>query len=324
MLGNVITLLILIALVVLFAWLTRRAWKSKRAWVKWPGIILAGLLTLLFAGVTLIIGKGVFDLYRPYPVAAVNIPIEGTPEQIARGEHLASFLCATCHSTNGELPLSGGNNLSQDSGLPLGDLYPPNITPAGKLQGLSDGDIYRILRTGVEPGGRLTAMGFFPLRNLSDEDAKAIIAFLREQKPVEGTRPPLNASPLLAAFVGLGFIKADAAGGSIQSVSAPPKAITREYGEYVASFGDCRGCHGPTLSGDAPPPAPPGAANLTLIVPKWSKDDFFQAMRTGVDRNGHQIQPPMPWKTIGKLDDVELEALYTYLHELTPITRTSK
>lgn len=95
--------------------------------------------------------------------------------------------------------------------------------------------------------------------------------------------------------------------------------MTNEYGEYVVRFLDCRGCHGPTLSGDALPPAPPGASNLTVIVPNWSKQDFFQAMRTGVDVTGHQINPPMPWKQVGLLDDVELEALYEYLHGLTPI-----
>lgn len=321
MIGNLISLLILGGIVVLLAWLTRRAWKSKRALLKWVGVVLAGLLTVLFALVTLVIAKGFFDLYRPYPVAAVNVSIAGTPEQIARGEHLAGFLCASCHSQNGELPLSGGNNLSADTGLPLGEMYPPNITPAGKLQDLSDADLFRILRTGVEPGGRLTAMGFFPVRHLSDDDAKSIIAYLRQSQPVQATRPPLNPSPLLLAFVGLGFINPQAADSPIQPVIAPPKAVTKEYGEYVANFGACSDCHGPALNGNAPPPAPPGATNLTVVMPQWSKDDFFKAMRTGVDRDGHQISPPMPWKNIGKLDDVELEALYEYLHSLTPITR---
>jgi mono/diheme cytochrome c family protein len=97
--------------------------------------------------------------------------------------------------------------------------------------------------------------------------------------------------------------------------------VTKEYGEYVVNFMDCHGCHGPTLSGDAPPPAPPGAANLTVVVPQWSKEDFFTAIRTGVDKTGHQIQPPMPWKTIRQLDDVELGAIYEYLHGLTPILK---
>ncbi|MBI5034349.1 MAG: c-type cytochrome [Chloroflexi bacterium] len=321
MLTNILWLLGLIAVIVLFAWLTRRAWKSQRAWIKFPGVILLGLLSLGFALVTIVMGKGMYDLYRPYPVALVNVSIAGTTEQIARGEHLASVLCVGCHSQNGELPLVGGNDFSAETGLPLGEMYPPNITPAGKLNELTDADIFRILRSGVAPNGQLTAMSFFPLRSLSDEDALAVIAYLRQQKPVEGTRPPFNPSPLFAVFMGMGFMNIDAATAPIQSQSALAKAPNAEYGTYVAKFMSCTDCHGPTLSGDAPPPAPPGAPNITVIVPKWSKDDFFKAMRTGVDPEGHQIQSSMPWKLIGRLDDVELEALYEHLHGLTPVVK---
>ncbi len=317
---NLFVLVILIAFIVLFGWLTYRAIHAQRRWIKIGGGALGAMATLVCLTVTLIIGKGMFELYRSHLVAAVNITIEGTPEQIARGEHLAEFLCASCHAQNGELPLTGGNNLSQDTGLPLGDVYAPNITPAGKIQDLSDADIFRILRTGVEPSGRLTAMAFFPVRYLSDEDAKAIIAYLRHSQPVQGERPPLSPSPLFLAFMGLGFIKAEGADLPILPVGAPPKAATQAYGAYIANFGSCQDCHGPNLAGNAPPPAPPGAPNLTAVMPQWSKADFFQAMRTGVDSTGHQISPPMPWKSIGKLDDVELEALYEYLHALTPIS----
>ncbi len=319
MVVNLISLLVLAALVVLFGWLAARAWRSKHAWLKWPGVVLAGLLTLLLLLVTLVTGKGIFDLFRPYPVAAASVSIAGTPEQVARGQHLATVLCASCHSSNGEPPLSGGDNFSP--GLPMGDLYPPNITPGGRLRNLSDADIFRILRSGIAPDGRLTVMAFFPVRNLSDEDVTAVIAYLRTQKAVEGDKPPFNPSPLFAAFVGLGFIKADAASAPILPVSAPPKAANAEYGKYVAAFGSCADCHGPQLAGDAPPPSPPGAPNLTVIIPKWSKDDFFKTMRTGVDPTGHSLQEPMPWKQIGKLDDVELEALYLHLHSLTPVTK---
>lgn len=320
MLVNLIVFVVLLALVGLFGWLTYRAIRARKLWVKIAGGILGGLATFVFLAVTLALGKGMLDLYRPYPVAAANVTIAGTPEQIARGQHLAEFLCASCHSPNSELPLNGGNNLSNDTGLPLGDVYPPNITPAGKIQDLSDADIFRILRTGVDPHGRLTAMAFFPVRYLSDEDAQAIIAYLRESQPVASSRPALNPSPLFVTLLGLGMMKAEAADAPIAPVTAPPKAATQAYGEYIANYGACQDCHGPNLTGNAPPPAPPGAPNLTVIMPQWSKEDFFQAMRTGVDPTGRQIDPLMPWKTIGKLDDVELAALYEYLHALTPIT----
>jgi mono/diheme cytochrome c family protein len=322
-LTNVITLIILLAIVSLFAWLTRRAWKARRAWVKWPGLVLAGLLTILFALVTLIFGKGMLDAYGPKPVAAVSLSIEKTPERIARGEHLATVMCALCHSTDGTLPLSGGPDFFKGGRMPLGTLYPPNITPGGKIQQLSDADIFRILRTGIEPGGRWTIMGAFPAHNLSDEDAQSVIAYLRSAPSVQKETPPVEYSPLFVLFAGAGVLPLNAP-TSIEPVSAPPKAPTIAYGDYIKNWLDCKGCHGPTLSADGGTFSPPGAANLTQIVPKWSKADFFQAMRTGVDVTGHQIQEPMPWKQIGKLDDVELEALYQYLHALTPITHASK
>ncbi len=319
MFANFIVLIVLVALVILFGWLTYRAIRSSKLWVKIVGGILGVVATLIFAGAAFTFGKGLLEFTRPHPVAAVNVVFEHTPEQVARGEHLAGILCASCHSMNGELPLTGGKNLSEDSGLPLGDLYPPNITSGGRLKELTDADVFRILRSGVDPQGRLTAMGFFPVRALSDDDAKAVIAYLRQAPAVEKTTPPLSASPLLVAFTGLGFTTAPGADQPIAPVTAPPKAANIEYGKYVADFGDCRGCHGEKLDGNAPPPAPPGATNLTVVVPQWSKDDFFKAMRTGVDPGGNQIQPPMPWQTIGKLDDVELEALYLYLHSLPPL-----
>lgn len=320
MLANLITLIILIALVVLFTWLVTRAWTSKRWFIKWTGVILAGLFTLLFALVTLVLVKGLYDISRPYPVAVVNVSIAGTPEQIARGEHLATVLCATCHSQNGQLPLSGGNNLSADAGLPLGDLYAPNTTPAGKIKQFSDNDLYRILRTGVEPNGHLSFMAGVTARFMSDEDAQAVVAYLRNSQPVEKQTPAIAFSPLLTLFAGAGLIGFNVP-DPLRPITSPPKAATKEYGEYVVRFLDCRGCHGPTLSGDAPPPSPPAASNLTVVVPKWSREEFFQAMRTGVDSTGHTISPPMPWKQIGMLDDVELTALYEYLHGLTPIAK---
>lgn len=320
MLGNVISLLVLVVLVLVCGWLTWRAWRAKRALIKWVGIVLGGLLTLLFALVTLVAAKGLWTFYAPYPVAASHVEIAGTPEQVARGEHIATVMCAACHSQNGELPLSGGNNLSADSGLPLGDIYPPNLTPAGIIKDLTDDDLWRILRTGIDPQGRATFMAGVPASKLSDDDAKAVLAYLRHSQPVEHTTPPNNISLLLALFAGAGLVNLNAP-STIQPINAPPRAATAEYGEYWVGLLDCRGCHGPTLSGDAPPPSPPGAANITVVVPKWTQDEFFQTMRTGVDSTGHQIRPPMPWKMIGRLDDVELAALYQYLHALQPIVK---
>lgn len=320
MIVNILVFLVMLALVALFAWLFTRAWKSKRWYVKFPGLILAGLLTLLFVLIAFIYGKGMLGLYRPYPVAEVNVAIAGgsAPEKIARGEHVAALRCAQCHTVTGELPLSGGKNLSEDAGIALGDLYPPNLTPAGRIKDLSDSDIYRIIRTGINPNGKLTLMATVGVHKLSDEDAQSVIAYLRSAPPVQNATPPVVFSPLAVMLFGADLFPI-VAPPTVQSVSAPPKAATKEYGRYVVDFMHCEACHGPTLSGDGGPFAPPGAANLTVVLPKWSKDDFFQAMRTGVDSTGHRLSDKMPWKFVAQLDDVELEAVYAYLHGLTPI-----
>jgi mono/diheme cytochrome c family protein len=185
MIANFITLFVFVVLFVLFAWFTKRAWGSKHKILKWPALVLAGLLTLLIGLIAILGAKGLYQLYAPYPAAPAQISVAGTPEQIARGEHIASVLCVSCHSQNGQLPLSGGNNLSADAGLPLGDIYPPNITPGGKIKDLTDNDIWRILRTGVEPSGRLTFMTAVDTRHLSDEDALAVIAYLRSAPTVQ-------------------------------------------------------------------------------------------------------------------------------------------
>ena len=318
MLTNLLMMLVFLALLVLFAWLFWRSWKSKRWYLKWPGVVLMGLLTILAAVISYFYANGLLALYAPKPVAAVNITVARTPEQIARGQHLASVLCASCHTVDGNLPLSGGKNLGEDSPLPLGTIFPPNITPGGKLAELSDNDVMRILRTGIEPSGRLTFMAAVPVHNLSDEDATALVAYLRTAPAVQNVKPAPELSPLLVFMIGAGVVKVEAP-VTIQSVTAPPRGVNATYGEYVKSWMDCTGCHGPTLSKDGGPLAPPNAINITQVVPKWSKDDFFKTMRTGVDPTGHNVEPPMPWKTIGKLDDDELEALYIYLHGLTPI-----
>lgn len=320
MVSNILALIIFVALVVLFAWLARRAWRSKRWYIKWPVLVLSGLLALLFLLIAAADARGLYLLYSSYPVAQARVTIAGTPEQVARGEHMAAVMCTPCHSTNSQLPLSGGINLSDDAGLPLGDLIAPNITSGGIIKDLTDDDIWRILRTGIDPHGRLTMMAGVPASRLSDEDAQAVLAYLRKSPAVQKQTPPINPSTLMVLFAGAGLIQISAP-AAIQPISAPPKAISREYGEYIVGLLDCHGCHGPALDGNAPPPSPPGAANLTVVVPQWSKEQFFQAMRTGVDFTGHPIRPPMPWKTIGTLDDTELAALYEYLHALTPLVK---
>ena len=316
MLVNILEFLVLVLLALLAGWLTSRAWRLKRRFIKWPSVILAGLLSLVFLFVTVVAGRGLYILYAPHPVAPLNVSIANTSAQVARGEHIASSVCADCHSINGTLPLSGGKNMSDDIPLPLGDIYAPNLTPAGPVKNLSDADIWRIFRHGVLPNGRLAMMPVNHLQKLSDDDLQAVISYLRSQPEVAHITPPTNPSLLMAVFLGAGLY--DVSVSPVTGpVNAPPQGNTAEYGAYIVNFVGCADCHGNKLDGHPGGPTPPGP-NLR-VVQGWTEEQFINTLRTGVDPTGHQIQPPMPWESLSKMDNEELGAIYHYLKTLPPL-----
>lgn len=309
-----LSFLILVLFFVLFGWLTVKAWQARRAAVRIVGVMLAGLITLLSA---LIIGLSIRGFVisqtpRNFPIA--DLQVQGTPEQIAHGEKMVTFLCAACHSATGELPLTGGRNLADDIGLPLGDIFGPNLTPAGDLSNWTDGEILRAIREGTHKTNRPMAMPVQNLKNLSDIDVQAIIAYLRSQPAVSNQVPPLRPTLLSEIMIGAGLFDFSAKPIS-GPVIAPPSEGSQEYGEYLINISDCRDCHGPDLSGGKPP-SPPGP-NLRAVA-GWTPDDFIRAMRTGIKPDGAELKAPMPWKQIGAMDDTWLQAIYQYLKGLPP------
>ena len=89
---------ILIVLIALFGFLTARTWKSKNAVLKWGGVIVCGLLTLIPA-VLLVLGLiGFAKLNEQHANPVADIKVAKTSAQIARGEQLA-HICVSCHTT---------------------------------------------------------------------------------------------------------------------------------------------------------------------------------------------------------------------------------
>jgi mono/diheme cytochrome c family protein len=304
--------LVLVALIVLGVWLVRRAWGSRRKWVKRIGVPLAGLLTFVSALMLMLALIGFYKLSVPPSHTVPAVKIINSAEQVARGQYLAQILCASCHSPQNELPLSGGKNLSDDVGLPLGSLYASNLTPSGDLTNWTDGEILRALRWGQHRGGRALAMPVKSTSQLSDADAQAIVAYLRSQPAVENKLPATSPSLLLGILIGANQFDLSAApdtGGQ----SAPDRNVTAEYGQYLVNIADCKACHGEDLLGGKPP-APQGPS--LLLVKGWTQAQFVDAMRTGVLPDGDVMEEVMPWKTLAKMDDVDLAAMYAYLHTL--------
>ncbi|MGZ3709187.1 MAG: c-type cytochrome, partial [Bdellovibrionota bacterium] len=161
--------------------------------------IVSGLLLSL----ALILGAGAVFLLTTYPrVPAASVSrIQPTPEKVKRGHYLANYVavCVDCHSTRDWNQFAGpivpgtdgkgGEQFDESMGLP-GKLFAKNITPS-HLATWSDGEIIRAFTSGLSRDGR----ALFPLMPypnyslMSQEDAEAIVAYLRTLKPIENTPP---------------------------------------------------------------------------------------------------------------------------------------
>lgn len=317
---NIIIWLVVLILTVAGGWLTWRAVRARRMWVKIAGGLGAGLLTLILAALTFFGGKGIQTIYFPGAADAPNLTVAGTPEQIARGDYLVNLSCIGCHSAVGadgmpteEHPLNGGWNVSASDFGFVGDMVAENLTPGGKLAGYTDGELFRTIRHRVDKEGNLLAfMSLLPYAQLSNEDTEAIIAYLRSLPPVEQTA--VTGDKL--SFVGGVMFGAGLFGTpekAAETVSAPPQGVTAEYGKYVATFGECRGCHGPDARGAPASAVQPAIPNLRPLVGTLSQAQFAEMMRTGVKPDGVAFPETMPWQIASRLTEDDLAALYAYL-----------
>jgi mono/diheme cytochrome c family protein len=114
------------------------------------------------------------------------------------GEYLAGPLghCMDCHTpwtpTGPDMRLAGagGNPLKGPWGISVSS----NITPgASGLKGWTDAEIARAIREGISRNGSplKPPMAFAWYKNISDDDMKALIAYLRSLKPLPiGGQPP--------------------------------------------------------------------------------------------------------------------------------------
>jgi mono/diheme cytochrome c family protein len=311
---NLICVAILIATTAMLLRMTVRAWRSRVAFLKWAGAGTGAVLTVIFVTMTSVMAVGLYrSNARSAPVP--DLKVAGTPEQIQRGKAIADGFCASCHSKTGTL--TGGYEIGRKFPLPIGSFVSSNLTPAGSLRHWSDGQIFRAIRNGVDADGRwLVVMSFTSAGNLSDGDIQSLIAYIRST-PAAGEQtpdPPDDVSPLGVAMLGAGLLPR---GKPVFTgeIKAPAKGATAEYGQYIVSYQDCRQCHGDDLAGGKGGLGPAGPD--LGVVKEWKREEFIATMRTGTDPNGHDIDgDQMPWRDVGRMDDVELGALHEYLIHL--------
>jgi mono/diheme cytochrome c family protein len=316
MIVNLFILVVMVILAIVLGWLASRALKIRPALIKWPAAFLSGLLSLAVLALTIVALVGYARLnIPPYRYALRDLAVDASQARVQRGERLA-HICVDCHSSTGQLPLDGGNENLLAGGPPLGEVYAPNLTPAGPLKDWTDAEIIRAMREGIDNRGRpLVVMPSMALHNASDADISDILAYLRSQPAVTHELPQRNLSVIAALFVGAGLFPTSAQVPILEPINAP-EVGSMEYGAYLVASLGCADCHGKDMTGLSGGLGPSGP-NLTAIVPKWKEEEFMIFFREGVDPTGRLVADVMPWKNYSlALSDEELQALFRYLSTL--------
>ncbi|MCW5643883.1 MAG: c-type cytochrome [Rhodoferax sp.] len=253
---------------------------------------------------------------------------------IERGQYLMNGVvaCGNCHVARGargeplfDKGLSGGMVFDE----PAFKAYASNITPDPEtgIGKWTDAQLAKAIREGLRPDNSIIGppMPIEFYRHLSDEDLKAIIAYLRAQPPVKNlVQRSTYKMPLPPAY-----------GPSIKSVKAPPASNKRAYGEYLAQIGHCMECHTPRDgkgmlqhgklgAGGQVFKGPWGESVSRNLTPHpsglkdWTDAQIVTAVREGVDRDGKPYRPPMGFGYYKTISDADMAALIAYLRSLKP------
>lgn len=279
---------------------------------------------------------------------------EATPERLQRGQYLVNQVmsCGGCHTSRAtgnlflegeqtELFLAGGNLVDDPAGF--GRLYVPNITPdPDGLASWTDDEVLRAIRDGVHKDGRfmIPLMPFNNYQHLSDEDGKAVVAYLRSIPAAKTPRPrvpnEIKFMPrILFTTIGVQMHK------PAVNVPQPNRADPLKYGRYIAEIAACTDCHSLTEKGprnDTDPMFMAGsdipfndarlgkvyARNLTpdpeTGLGKFKPADIKAAIRNGKRLDGKKMAPPMSIVVphVTGMTDEDMDPLVAFLGSLKP------
>jgi mono/diheme cytochrome c family protein len=318
------------------------------------GKILGILALVAVVGIAALIGFLALKKPAMRPPSAEKI--EATPERLARGEYLVEHVthCLGCHSDayfeRFALPIRPGT--AGQGGFPFdkkldvpGMVQAQNITPDPKngIGDWTDGEVLRAMREGINRDGEamFPMMPYPNYRHLSDEDAKAIVAYLRTIAPIDHAIAPRKLDFPVNFIVK--FIPKPLDG----PVPEPDRKDTVAYGRYLSTVAGCVFCHTPKddkqrpiagqeLSGGWVLTGPWGRVVSSNITPdpdtymgKASRDEFIDRFKSLQHLAGENapVAPPgkntvMAWPMFGGMTREDLGAIYDYLKTVKPIRKT--
>jgi mono/diheme cytochrome c family protein len=250
------------------------------------------------------------------------------PALVRRGEKLAAFgNCSLCHTAPGGKILAGGRLLT----TPFGTVYSTNITPDPEtgIGAWSEAAFQRSMREGVDRAGShlYPAFPYDHFTFVTDEDDKALYAYLMTREPVRASPPanrlsfPYNVRFLLAGWKLL-FLE--------RGAYRPDPTQNEEWnrGAYlVEGLAHCGACHTPrnplgaekkgerfgggesegwtayALNAQSPAPVP------------WDADSLYDYLRNGWQAVHGVPRGPMAavMDDLGSADDADLHAIAVYI-----------
>ncbi len=303
------------------------------------------------------------NFFMPRQRPAADVQVEITPELLARGTYLVEnvLLCNDCHSERDWTLYSGpakppygagrecmtrqtqaiGIRVSEGEGNFPGILCIRNITPDPEsgVGDWTDGEIIRAMREGVDHQG----LGLFPImpyfiyRSISDQDAEAIVAYMRTLEPISAQRPERDIDFPMSTLIELFPEPLDG------PVPHPDETDTVAYGEYLATIARCGFCHTPrqnqgkdgipdrSFSGGVPfalgSKVTP-SKNLTpheTGIGTWTKDAFIARFKQfGEPRPVSSLEENtlMDWSAYAGITEADLGAIFDFLQSLPPVKST--
>lgn len=259
-----------------------------------------------------------------------------TAAERARGDYLLNGIvaCGNCHSPRGpDGDLIAGQELSGGAPIELPEFraIAPNITPDPDtgIGRWTDAQIITAIREGKRPDGSTIGppMPIEFYRDMSDSDARAIVAALRAVPPVHNESPKSTYNiPLPPSY-----------GPPVAHVVDTPRTDRLAYGRYLANIGHCMECHTPMdkgvlnlarLGGGGRelPAFPAGvvmSSNLTPGNPdglaQWTDAQAKATITTGIRPDGRPLVRLMAFDWYKSIEDDDLTALIAWLRTLRPV-----
>lgn len=289
------------------------------------------------------------------------VPDAATIEPTVRGQYLVDHVavCIDCHTPRNS---DGSFDMTRylaglDCFLDIdprqdgfGCLSTANLTnDVTGLMNRTDAQIKDMFLNGVRPNGEAmnAFMPYYSYHNMSDEDADAIVAFLRTVDGVDHQVAP-NEAPWVSPVAPAEPI--DVADIPMPDVN-DPNYESAMRGRYLATHvGACLECHTPPLDPQDMPVRPVDmtrpfaggrsfanlssppfdttisfAANLTSDatgLSGWTAEEIADVIKNGMDRDSDAICPPMPAGPMGQyvgLTDEDVQDIANYILSLPAV-----